>query len=150
VAVYFLDSSALLKRYVSEMGTAWTQSLFDPGFRNRINIAAISAVEVIAAIARRFRAGSISLAEATRFSADLRRDLRRDFQVISITPVLISEAMRIAELHGLRGYDAIQLAAALAVRSASSLPITIVSADLELNAAASVEGFLVEDPNTHP
>lgn len=150
MALYFLDSSALLKRYVSEIGTAWVQSLFDPGFHNRIDIAAISAVEVTAAIARRLRAGSVTAMEANRFFAELHRDLRRDFQIIAITPALISEAMRLAELHALRGYDAVQLAAAIAVRSVSSLPVTIVSADAELNAVARIEGFTVEDPNTHP
>lgn len=150
MAVYFLDSSALVKRYVSEPGTAWTQSLFDPAFRNRIYIAAIGAVEVSAAIARRQRAGNITTGEATRFFASLRRDLNLDFQIIGITPSVIAEGMRITELHGLRGYDAVRLAALMAVRSASPLPVTLVSADRELNIAAASEGFVVEDPNAHP
>jgi hypothetical protein len=48
----------------------------------------------------------------------------------------------------------VQLASATAlhaVRSASGLPaLTFVSADTELNAAATAEGMPVDDPNLHP
>lgn len=61
--------------------------------------------------------------------------------------------MRLAERHGVRGYDAVQLAAARAtdaVARSVGTPATLVSADLELNAAAAAEGIAVEDPNNHP
>ena len=62
--------------------------------------------------------------------------------------------MTLAETYGLRGYDAVQLAAAVEVnasyRSAGLPPITLVSADVELNAAASAEGLTVDNPNFHP
>jgi hypothetical protein len=61
--------------------------------------------------------------------------------------------MLLAETHGLRGYDAMQLATALEVntlRIVSGLPpLTLVSADVELNAAAIAEGLTVEDPNAY-
>ena len=57
--------------------------------------------------------------------------------------------MTLAETHGLRGYDAIQLAAAIEVGRryvASGLPpIIFVCADSALNAVAAVEGLIVED-----
>ena len=56
--------------------------------------------------------------------------------------------------HGLRGYDAVQLAAAIQVRderlALGASPPTLVSADTELNAAAMMEGLRVENPNHHP
>jgi predicted nucleic acid-binding protein len=62
--------------------------------------------------------------------------------------------MILAQTHGLRGYDAVQLAAALRVNSRRLSRRTsgaiLVSADLELLAAATAEGLAVEDPNTHP
>jgi hypothetical protein len=67
---------------------------------------------------------------------------------------VIDSAMRVAERHGLRGYDAVQLAGAMAItapsQAAGAGPITLVSSDLELNAAALLEGLFVEDPNAHP
>ena len=53
MASYFLDSSALVKRYAAETGSAWVESLTDPRAGNRIYVAAIAHVEVVAAIARK-------------------------------------------------------------------------------------------------
>jgi predicted nucleic acid-binding protein len=62
--------------------------------------------------------------------------------------------MRLAEAHGLRAYDAVQLAAALELNhrwlAFGQGGITLVSADQELNAAAAVEGLPIEDPTLHP
>ena len=62
--------------------------------------------------------------------------------------------MLLARKHGLRAYDAVQLAAALDVsrlyQPPGANPITLVSADQELNAAATAEGLAVDDPNAHP
>ncbi|NOT59076.1 MAG: nucleic acid-binding protein, partial [Acidobacteria bacterium] len=56
--------------------------------------------------------------------------------------------------HALRGYDAVQLAAALEENDelmSFGLPaLTLVSADAELNKAAQAEGLNVENPNNHP
>jgi hypothetical protein len=61
--------------------------------------------------------------------------------------------MLIARRHRLRAYDAVQLVVALEVdrlqRDAGLGPVTLVSADRDLNAAAAAEGFAVEDPTTH-
>lgn len=160
MAVYFFDSSALLKRYVREAGTAWVQSFFATGSSHRVAVATIAGVEVVAAIARRFRAGAIASADASQAIHRFSADFSHDFDLIQITPWLIDEAMRLAERHGLRGYDAVQLAALLAADAAAraasqaagvvSTPVTLISADLELNAAATAEGMPVEDPNMHP
>lgn len=40
MAVYFLDSSALVKRYITEAGSAWVLRLFDPALNNEVFIAA--------------------------------------------------------------------------------------------------------------
>jgi|GEM_PF-2329377 len=46
VTAYFLDSSALLKRYVPEIGTAWIQSLTLQSNQNLLIVARITWVEV--------------------------------------------------------------------------------------------------------
>ena len=60
----FLDSSALVKRYVDEPGSARVLRLADASAGNQIYIAHTTIVEVTAAIARRARGGSIASAEA--------------------------------------------------------------------------------------
>ena len=62
--------------------------------------------------------------------------------------------MRLAENYALRGYDAVQLAAALALNNywlSLRMPgLTLLSADGALNTAAVAEGLAIDDPNTHP
>ena len=64
-----------------------------------------------------------------------------------------AQAMELAERHGLRGYDAVHLASALALqqmREVMQLPsLTFVSADVRQRETAAAEGFTVEDPNEH-
>ena len=61
----------------------------------------------------------------------------------------MQEASRLADSHVLRAYDAVQLAAALDVHRLDP-SLTLLSADVELNAAALAEGLAVDDPNSHP
>lgn len=77
-----------------------------------------------------------------------------EYAVVEVTLDLLDSAMVLADAHSLRAYDAVQLASVLEVdsdRSAGALPpVTLVSADLELNAAATACRITVEDPNSHP
>jgi hypothetical protein len=62
--------------------------------------------------------------------------------------------MALAEQYALRGYDAVQLAAAVETQAYNlsvGLPVlTLISADAALNTAATAEGLAVDDPNNHP
>lgn len=153
MAIYFIDSSALVKRYVSEVGSSWILSLFDPVLSNEVFIAAITGVEIVAAVTRRSRGGSITVADAQLLCNQLRNDLQTDYQIVEITENIIISAMILAQNHSLRGYDAIQLAAGLGVNElaiANGLPsVTFISADNELNLAASSEGLVIENPNNY-
>ena len=66
---------------------------------------------------------------------------------------MFNDAMRLANSHALRAYDAVQLAAALEIlrqrQEAGLDPITLISADQALNIAATVERMAVDDPNSH-
>ncbi len=154
MAIYYPDSSALCKRYVAEVGSAWLRALLAPTTGCTVVIGRMTTVEIIAALSRRERAGSLTSADATLARADFRSDLSHEYQVVEITETIADYAMQLAETHKLRGYDAVQLAAALSVNTqllaAAQSPLILISADAELNAAASDEGLHVEDPNTHP
>jgi predicted nucleic acid-binding protein len=153
VSVYFFDSSALVKRYVREAGTIWVVGITDLTAGNQIYIARITGVEVISALTRRARSGSPSAANATAAIAQFRHDLHNNFLATDITASLIANSMQLAETHALRGYDAVQLAAALDVQAywlaLGMSGLTLVSADIALNAAAIAEGLAVDDPNAH-
>jgi uncharacterized protein len=154
VAFFFFDSSAIVKRYIWETGTAWVQAVTDPASANRIHLARISAVEVTSAVIRRQRGGTLSASLASSILDQFRQDSALDYRILEITPTLVSDAGRLVEIHGLRAYDAVQLAAALGLNSRrlalGMSTVTLVSADQELNAAAVASGLMVEDPNLHP
>ena len=150
---YFLDSSALVKRYVAEKGSMWIGNLTDPIQANRLYIAGIAGVEVVAALARRARQGSTPHPALMNAIANFRTDFDSRFNVVEISRSLVAAAMDFAERHGLRGYDAVQLAAALQVHReylAFGTNCTMVSADVELNTAALIEGLPVENPELRP
>jgi uncharacterized protein len=60
---YFLDSSGLVKRYAKEKGTAFVIGLLKPSARNQLYAARIAFVEVVSALARRHRGGSLDAAQ---------------------------------------------------------------------------------------
>ncbi|MEG4029758.1 MULTISPECIES: type II toxin-antitoxin system VapC family toxin [unclassified Microcoleus] len=110
MTIYFVDSSALVKRYINEIGSAWVLSLCDPALNNDILIAAITSVEIVAAITRRSSSISINATDATAACNQFRSDLQSEYQVVEFTESIINSAMALAETYGLRGYDAVQLA----------------------------------------
>ena len=153
MAQYFFDTSALLKRHVAEAGSVWVRSLTRDRATHRLYISRITAVEMIAAITRRQRGGSLSPAQAGAILGHFRRHLSGRYFVLELNAVLLEQAMTLSRIHGLRAYDAVQLAAALEIdrarQAANFGSVTLVSADRELNAAAITEGLTVEDPNNH-
>ena len=161
MAVYFFDTSALVKRYVSEPGSAWVCHLTDPKSANKIYITAITGVEMIAAIMRKLRDTKIPivLADAKRAIADFRNDFSNQYEVFSIADSLVQKAMGLPEIHQLRAYDALQLAAALVISDQSTQqgiagtgipPLILIASDDELLDAARNEGLAVDDPRMHP
>ncbi len=152
MAAYF-DTSALVKRYATETGTAWVTALLDPAAHNHIFIARITGAEMISAIMRKKRELKISATDAATAAALFRADFARRFRVVEITPALVDSAMTLAETYALRGYDAVQLAAALHAarrRVARGLaPLVFVTADGGLLTAGAAEGLATDDPNTH-
>lgn len=153
MASYFLDSSAVVKRYVPETGSAWVKAITDPGAGNLLYVARITGAEVISAVTRRQRRDQITVPDAEVALTAFRRDFPSAFPVIEVTASVVARAMDLAERHGLRGYDAVQLAAALELRDQcrlAGLPEPVfLAADSQLNIAALAEGLAVDDPNNH-
>lgn len=153
MAYYFFDSSGIVKRYTSEIGTGWVISISDPIAGNFIYLASITGVEVVSAITRQVLASRITRTDAANEIAKFRHDFINQYRVVEISTALINRAMSLAEAHALRGYDAVQLAALLIVNDENIAfglsTLTLISADAALNSAATAEGLTVEDPNNH-
>jgi predicted nucleic acid-binding protein len=144
---YFLDSSALVKRYRKETGTARVLELRQSSAK--MVIAALSCVETTSAIVRRGRVSGIAAELLDTALEALARDVRELFEVIDLSPSVLAKAADIARTHALRAADSIQLACAILARpeGGSAAEFLFVSTDRELNAAAAAEGFVIFDPS---
>lgn len=154
MAAYFFDSSALVKRYAKETGTGWMLGLFRHAKQHGFYAARITRVEVTSALTRKHRGAHLTLDATTRALTRLRRDfLQTRIFTVEITPAVLQNAESLAEKHGLRGYDAVQLAAALGANAERTkmrlAALTMVSADTALLSAAIAEGLLTDNPNNH-
>jgi predicted nucleic acid-binding protein len=154
VEAYFLDSSALVKRYVAETGTAWMQTITAPSVRNLLIIARIAWVEVVSALARREREGGLSPTNVTQAIRSFRYDMDMQYQVVELDRALAEAAGQLVVKHPLRAYDAVQLASALRVQSvfaqAGLASPVFLTADDRLIAVAQAEGLRNDNPNHHP
>jgi predicted nucleic acid-binding protein len=154
MAAFLFDASGIVKRYLTEIGSGWVQGLTDPAAAHEVFLARITRIEIVAAITRRGRGGPVPATAAPAVLAQFRHDAAHQYTILEVTPALMADAERLAEIHGLRAYDAVQLAAAADLhreRLANGLSRpTLISADQDLNAAAVAEGIDVDDPTTHP
>jgi hypothetical protein len=150
----YLDTSALVKRYVGEVGTIWVRRALARPVRQRLYTALLAQPEVLSALQRKVRDGTLAAAEAQRLARRVQRHFARRYRLVAITPARVTEANRLVQTYPLRAYDALHLACALAVRSGLQpygLPAPLfVSADDALLAAARAEGFPVDNPLLHP
>ena len=76
MAVYYFDTSALVKRYAQETGTAWVISVTDPIAGHDVYVARITGPEMIAALFRKVRVGDIAQTDATRAAVNFKADFR--------------------------------------------------------------------------
>ena len=143
-----MDSSALVKRYVREQGSKWLRAEIT---HHRVIVAQITAVEVVAALRKRFRQGDIS--EFAFYQARKRfitHAAKQQYQVVMMNSQIVDEAMRIASDHDLRAYDAVQLATALtSITSSDTSQLVFLTADNDLEVASQAEGLKTENPLNH-
>jgi predicted nucleic acid-binding protein len=150
----YVDTSALVKRYVGEVGTRWVRLALARPVRQRIYTALLAHTEVLSALQRKIREGTLAVAEAQRLAWRVQHHCARRYRLVAITPARVTQANALVQAYPLRAYDALHLACALAVRDALQvygLPAPVfVTADAALLAAARAEGFTVDNPLQHP
>lgn len=153
MAIYYFDTSALVKRYAQETGTNWVLSLTDPTANNDLYTVRLTGPEMIAALFRKVRIGDISQTAAVRCAGNFKIDWQQQYRIIEANAEIIDQAMDLAEKHQLRGYDAVHLSAALRlenIRLSMGLPnLIFLSADQEQLQVAAAEGLLIENPNNY-
>ena len=101
MATYFADSSAIIKRYVAEAGSAWMSSLMS-GPTHLITVSRIATVEVPAGLARRRREASIAEPVFRTALQAFRDDTLRHYRLIEADEAVCNFASDLALRHPLR------------------------------------------------
>jgi predicted nucleic acid-binding protein len=136
--IAYLDASALVKRYIVERSSRETIALTSDSDMTATSI--VSRAEVAAVFAKAVRVGVVKgevARDAQRRFAEDWPDLAR----VSVTEALVERAERLAWEHGLRGYDAVQLASALTWQESVGQEIVLATFDQQLWEAAKRSGL---------
>jgi len=136
--ILYLDSSALVKRYVREDGSALVEAAIQAS--GVVGTAQITRAEVGAALAKAARLAVLSDRDARSALAAALQDWQMLVRV-PLTDAVLGEAVELAWAHGLRGYDAVQLASALAWRASLDEPVVFGAFDRTLAVAATACGL---------
>lgn len=151
MASFYLDSSALTKYYVTEKGSKWVKSLF--ARRNVLIISRITHPEVVSALARRVREGTLSPGDRNKTLRLFNYHLRNRFWILEVDAAACGDAALLFSKYPLRAYDSIQLATALKMNQRAlnigAIGLTFLSSDTRLLSVASAEGLAVDNPENH-
>jgi predicted nucleic acid-binding protein len=137
--ILYLDASALVKRYVAEAGSAEVGAAISQAVVS--GTALVSRAEVAAALGKAVRVKALTQEEALAALQVFRNDWV-DLVRIQMTEMVIARADVLAWDHGLRGYDAVQLASALAWQDALGEAVTLATFDKHLWTVAQSVGLI--------
>lgn len=137
--ILYLDASALVKRYVAETGSAEVAQAIAAA--KSVGTAVISRVEVAAALARATRGRWLARDEAHAALQVFRAEWASLVR-LQLTEVVVAQADAVAWEYGLRGYDAVHLAAARFWQTSLGEAVTLATFDRELGEAARLAGLI--------
>jgi len=142
IVTIFADSSALVKRYADERGSAAIRAIDEP-----VVVSGLARVEVPSALWRKARRRELTDEQAAVLVSLFEFDWFGDgvvgpsFTAVHVTPAILDEAAVHVARHDLRAADAIQLASARTARRAEPTADVFSAFDVRLRAAAAIEGF---------
>jgi len=136
--ILYLDTSCLVKLYVEEEGSERVRRQVAES--TAVATSTIAYVEARAAFARKHREGGLSDEEYSVVSDAFRQEWGA-YLAVEVSEVIVTLAGDLVEGHELRGFDAIHLASALALRDRTQSPVLFSCADGRLTTAAGAEGL---------
>lgn len=137
--IVYLDASALVKRYVAEVGSVEVDRLIAEA--ESVGTAVISRAEVAAALAKAARLGLLPRDEAEA-ALQVFRAQWPDLVRLQLTEIVLAQADALAWEHGLRGYDAVHLAVARFWQDSLGQPVALATFDRQLWQAGAATGLV--------
>jgi uncharacterized protein len=134
----YLDTSALIKRYIWESGSEIVQRLFkDP---NPIAVSKIAYAEAYAALTRRWRDGHLKQVQYDQACRLFEREWPA-YVIVEVEDDILRLARDLIRKYPLRGFDALHLASAKSLLKHLRAPVAFACADRRLLDSAEAEGF---------
>jgi hypothetical protein len=133
----FFDSSAFVKRYVSEPGTEAVLAWCDRA--SEIGLSGIALPEIVSAFCRLRREGKIDDTQYRQLKSLLLADIE-DAAICDLTPDVLAQSIASLETNVLRGMDAIHIGSAVSLKAD-----VFISADQRQCDAATRAGLRVEE-----
>lgn len=144
--IYYLDSSAWVKRYFAERGSDWVERLFRESV---LASSGLGYVEVTSAITRQEARGRLDEGTQRGMQKQLETDWGRIVQLEATKDLFIRGSV-LARERRLRGADAVHLATAEWLKEehcgSGGSGVILVTSDEELVAAGQAIGMRVENP----
>lgn len=140
--IYF-DTSALVKRYVTEKGS---EKLDEMLAGNPFSATSkLTYAEILSAFTRRYREGEYSKNWLLKIIGNFETEIE-EFSVVDVKYDLLPIVKQLLLRHDLRGSDAIHLASAIWLKNVLKENITFAASDANLLKAGEKEGLIVINP----
>ena len=111
VSTIYFDTSALVKRYIAEVGSGWVRALLDVQ-SPIVFTSLLTVIEGVCTFARRQREGMLSPEDHRQLLIVFDYDFAYRYNILDVETMVIDTARQMANRHPLRAYDAVQLATA--------------------------------------
>jgi predicted nucleic acid-binding protein len=155
--VLYLDSSALIKNYINELGTPELQARLrkETEAGTELFTSVLTYAEMHAIVARKFREGNLSKSNAAKTHDQFDEHWLSVFTQVEVSSTVLGFVREIVNVSTLRGADTLHLASALSVRDIArtggksetyASELTFLSSDKQLLAAAKKQGIVTFDP----
>lgn len=136
----YFDTSALIKHYIVEAGSEDVHDWVNSAEMSATSL--MTRAEIAAGLTRLLRMNFLTKPDYA-IALDYFRADWLFYQRIPISEELVARADRLACEFGLRGYDAVHLAAALTWQENLNFPVTLATFDRGLTDAARQSGLAV-------
>lgn len=147
MAVYYLDTSAVLKRYRTEKGTDVVTELYEARTGgDSLLTSHFTCLEVESVAARALKGRMLTQRAYDSLLGAFARDLTEHLYLLPVESALINEAIYAARRHAVRAPDAIHVASAELAKRDSRDDFVFVASDRELLTAAESAGVETLNP----
>jgi predicted nucleic acid-binding protein len=153
VHFFYLDASALAKRYAPEVGTPLVNHLIVNVALDRMYVFNVGIAEVVSILVRKRNGGHLSAAAFKQAIIEFGAEFVSSSKVRTVVAdnALVTAALPFIELHSLNATDAIVLRSAVDLGSGLHIAgndLVLVASDQRILRAARAEGLTTFDPET--